>query len=210
MARVRSVSRCLSYSSEFARIPSGVVELLVSPRTYATAPKNSRFSFQVRPEFDLAFRCRLLPHELGGLSPASSDSVNHFSSLRLTPHSEKRFVNPELAVKFGESSAGCWFVSWSRLSFAIKSLLTAHSKKWTESAVLRTARSALDKPYSLMSSSRRANICVIRLSVYRETSQATFDIPKNISLGLNLFSGSVRLPAYPYVDASTPRSLSVD
>jgi len=127
------VSRCLPYSSEFARTPSGLVELLVSPRTYATAPKNSRFSFQVRPEFDCAFQCRLLPHELGGLLPASSDSVNHSSSLKLTPRSEERFVNPELAVEFGESSAGCWFVSLSRLNFAVKSSLTAHSEKWTES-----------------------------------------------------------------------------
>lgn len=85
--------------------------------------------------------------------------------MRLFPRSEERFGSPSLAVGFGESSAGCRFVSWGLLSFAIKNLLTAHSEEWFRK---RLIYGLLERPSTnpcpLMSSFRRAFICVIRLS----------------------------------------------
>jgi hypothetical protein len=81
LARVRSISRCFPYSSEFARTPSDLVEHPISPWAYAMVPKNHRLSFRVPPEFVQAFGGRLPPLELGGLRPASSDSVNRIGKL---------------------------------------------------------------------------------------------------------------------------------
>lgn len=75
-------------------------------------------------------------------------------------------------------------MSWGLLSFAIKSLLTAHSEEWFRE---RWYYGRLERPSTnpcpLMSSSRRAFICVIRLSdlsaiklelplTFRRTSQS--------------------------------------
>jgi hypothetical protein len=111
----------------------------------------------------------------------------------LIPRSEERLGNPGFALGSGESSAGGWFVSWGRLSFAVSRSLSYTLRRALERALVsRLARSALDEPlpaYELVSTSKNQGLQT--LGTHRHKSSTTLTFRKTSRPSLTWPTGSL-------------------